>query len=246
MRSRDNTRRRFVSRKKAEDVEPAPPSALFPESETDSLWYFEHCAQAEGYRYIAGSDEAGRGPLAGPIVAAAIILTEPVEGVCDSKQLTARRREALFNQLTCGKHPYALCVISNDTIDAVGIQQANVKALSTALLQLQPRPDFALVDGFDLQPWVPFPTRRIIRGDARSASIAAASILAKVTRDRYMEEADRAFPQYGFARHKGYGTPEHVQALQRYGPCPLHRRSFAPVAAISCAASKSDVPNNIL
>jgi ribonuclease HII len=167
--------------------------------------------------------------LAGPIVAAAVVLSEPVTGLNDSKQLTEAAREALFEVLHAGAHTIGVSIIGPEAIDAMGIQPANYKAMLDAAAQLMPRADFLLVDGFRLPDCV-IPHHRIVKGDCLSQSIAAASIVAKVTRDRIMVDMDRRYPGYGFAQHKGYCTRMHLEAVDRLGPCPIHRRSFAPLA----------------
>ena len=187
----------------------------------------ERDALGSGFRFIAGADEAGRGPLAGPIVAAAVILGAPVPEVNDSKLLSERRRESLFAELTKGPHRIGLAIIEPAQIDRVGIQRANYRALAEATAHV--RPEFVLVDGFCV-PGCDVPQRRMVKGDRRSLSIAAASIIAKVTRDRIMVALDRRYPAYGFAAHKGYATRRHLDALEEHGPCPVHRRSFAPIA----------------
>lgn len=190
---------------------------------------FERGASALGFRRIAGVDEAGRGPLAGPIVAAAVVLAHPVAGLNDSKQLRANQREALFDILQHGEHGIGVAVVSAAEIDQNGIQPANYAAMARAVEALAPAPDHLLIDGFRV-PGIATPQQRIVKGDARSLSIAAASIVAKVTRDRLMLQFDTEYPGYGFARHKGYATAEHLAALMRLGPCPIHRLSFAPLA----------------
>lgn len=190
---------------------------------------FELQAARAGSRAIAGVDEAGRGALAGPLVAAAIILGEPVPGVDDSKRLSASRRNELFALLTSGPHAIGIESVEAGTIDANGIQSANYLAMARAIEQLDPRADFALVDGFTISGCMT-PQLRIVKGDQRSQSIAAASIIAKVTRDRIMLALDEEYPDYGFARHKGYGTREHMAAIEAHGPSPVHRRSFAPIS----------------
>jgi len=194
---------------------------------------FEAEAEAQGFTAVAGVDEAGRGPLAGPVVAAAVILSAPLAGLNDSKQLTEARREALYEELMAGGHAIGAAVVDADEIDRTGIQPANYAAMARAVAALPRAADYLLVDGFALRG-VAQPVLKVIKGDARSLSIAAASIIAKVTRDRLMCEWNDRWPGYGFAKHKGYGTREHLDALARLGPCPIHRRSFAPVAA--CAA----------
>lgn len=191
------------------------------------------CQVAEsGARAIAGADEAGRGPIAGPIVAAAVMLSAPVDGVDDSKRLTEDKREALFAALTGGDHAVGVAIVPPERVDEVGIQVANYQALADSLNDLSPAPDFALVDGFFV-PGCAFEHLRIVKGDQRSVSIGAASIVAKVTRDRIMRKLDADYPEYGFGKHKGYATTEHLDALARYGPSPAHRRSFAPMATAS-------------
>lgn len=178
---------------------------------------------------IAGIDEAGRGPLAGPIVAAAVVLGEIVDGVNDSKLLTESRRESLFKILFDGPHSIGIEVVDSTFIDTNGIQPANYAAMRGAAARLSCAPDFLLVDGFAI-PGCATPQMRVIKGDRRSLSIAAASIIAKVTRDRMMKRLHDVYPEYGFADHKGYGTKRHLKAIEEYGPCPAHRRSFAPIA----------------
>jgi ribonuclease HII len=195
----------------------------------EAMLEFERGAAAMGFVRIAGVDEAGRGPLAGPIVAGAVVLNGALAGLNDSKQLKEAQREALYAELLAGGHAIGCAVIEAEEIDRIGIQQANYAAMARAVAALVPPPDYVLVDGFQV-PGLAQAQLRLIKGDARSLSIAAASIVAKVTRDRLMVAHDAAFPGYGFARHKGYGTAEHLAALARLGPCAIHRRSFAPLA----------------
>ena len=195
----------------------------------DAMLEFESAARKNGFRRVAGVDEAGRGPLAGPIVAAAVVLEAPVAGLNDSKLLTEAQREKLFDVLQSGGHAIGCAAVSPAEIDAMGIQVANYTVMLRAVSGMGEPPDFLLVDGFAL-PGCTVPHERLIKGDRRSQSIAAASIIAKVTRDRMMDELERNYPGYGFARHKGYATREHLDALERLGPCPIHRRSFAPIA----------------
>lgn len=194
---------------------------------------FETEARASGFLYVAGVDEAGRGPLAGPVVAGAVILPEHLEGLPglnDSKQLTAAKREFLFAALLeRGDVHCSVGMASAEEIDRINILRATHLAMSRAVQGLSRQADFCLVDGLPVKG-LPVPHRAIVKGDGRSLSIAAASVLAKVMRDRMMTEADAEYPQYGFAKHKGYGTKAHMEALRRHGPCPLHRRSFAPVS----------------
>lgn len=191
----------------------------------------------QGTQLVAGVDEAGCGPLAGPVVAAAVVfpagwletgLCSKLRGLNDSKQITEEQREKFFNILTT--HPevrYAIATVDVPMIDQINIRQAAWRAMNLALDQLQPRPEHVLVDGLKIK-WLPYPQTALVQGDAKSYSIAAASVLAKVTRDRQMQEFDRLYPGYGFAEHKGYATPKHYAAIEKLGPCPIHRRSFAP------------------
>jgi ribonuclease HII len=197
-----------------------------------------------GYSHVAGADEVGRGAWAGPVVAAAVILpANPhlIEGligvVDDSKKLTPRARERLFGVIYARAEAVGIGSASAEEIDSVGIAQANRLALARAICHLSIQPDFVLLDFLTL-PQLHLPQRGIPHGDALSLTIAAASIIAKVTRDQWMIHQDDSHPGYGFARHKGYGTTMHRAALARLGPCPLHRRSFAPVA---CCQSKQIV-----
>ena len=202
----------------------------------DDRFAFERVLWYRGATRVAGVDEAGRGPLAGPVVAAAAILPakwaasglpDELEGLNDSKQLTPLQREKFFAFLTaCVEVEYAVTRIDATQIDELNILQATYRAMNEALAQLNP--EHALVDGRPVKT-MRFPQTAIVKGDARSYSIAAASVLAKVTRDRIMLEFDRQWPVYGFAGHKGYGTARHLAALAAHGPCPIHRRSFAPL-----------------
>ncbi|MBM4439972.1 MAG: ribonuclease HII [Candidatus Rokubacteria bacterium] len=191
---------------------------------------YEGQAWRAGLSRVAGLDEAGRGPLAGPVVAAAVVVTPEhrVKGVADSKLLNAERREALFAVIHERALAVGVAIVDHLTIDRVNILQATRLAMLEALRQLPVPPDFVLTDYVAL-PDVPCPQKNLVDGDARCASVAAASIVAKVTRDRIMVALDKQFPEYGFARHKGYATPDHLAALDRHGPCPVHRRSFAGV-----------------
>jgi ribonuclease HII len=190
---------------------------------------FERQAFESGFCRVAGVDEAGRGPLAGPLVAGAVVLSRAVPGLDDSKRLTEARREELFEELIAGGHAIGVGVVEADELDRMGVQCANYGAMARAVAALNPPPDFLLVDGFNL-PGMTQPCLRIVKGDQRSLSISAASIIAKVTRDRRMAELEREYPGYGFGQHKGYGTAAHMAALAKLGPCPEHRRSFAPLA----------------
>jgi ribonuclease HII len=179
---------------------------------------------------VAGVDEAGRGPLAGPVVAAAVILDDQqtIAGVNDSKKLSPKRREQLFDEIRAKALCFCIAEASTQEIDELNILQATLLAMRRAVEGLRLRPSQVLVDGNRL-PVLNVPAQAIVKGDAKVASIAAASILAKVHRDRWCEAVDVTFPQYGFATHKGYPTPAHLQALAQHGVCEVHRRSFAPV-----------------
>ena len=202
---------------------------LFPET-TQSPLFFEVMASSQGYRAVAGIDEAGRGPLAGPVVAAAVILPETFDlpGLNDSKQISAKKRDQLYPLI----HEQALAVgigVSRaDEIDQINILQATLKGMSRAIKRLSLSPDFLLVDGITPIP-IEIEQKTLKKGDSRSLSIAAASVVAKVVRDRIMVVYDRRFPEYGFAGHKGYGTQQHRDAVAKYGPCVCHRRTFAGV-----------------
>ncbi len=194
---------------------------------------FESEARRCGFRRIAGLDEAGRGPLAGPVVAAAVILPARcrLSGVDDSKQLSEREREWCYETVMARAVAVGVGSASPDEIDRLNILEATRLAMHRAVAAISPPPDLLLIDAVALSG-LPIPARSIIKGDALSLSIAAASIVAKVTRDRLMAEYDRIYPQYRFLSHKGYGTEEHLQRLAEHGPCPIHRRTFAPVAAL--------------
>lgn len=182
---------------------------------------------------VAGVDEAGRGPLAGPLVVAAVILdpSRPIDGIGDSKALSEAKRDALFPLIVLHSLVYCIVVIEPEEIDRLNIFQATMQGMRRALLGLPLAPGLALIDGNKLPSNLPCEARAIVGGDASEPAIGAASILAKVTRDRIMLDLDRVHPHYGFARHKGYPTPEHLQSLQQLGPCAQHRRSYAPVHA---------------
>jgi ribonuclease HII len=182
---------------------------------------------------IAGVDEAGRGPLAGPVVAAAVILDarNPIRGLADSKALTARKREKLFDEIRAKALCCSVAEASVEEIDQINILQATLLAMRRAVEGLRLKPSLVLVDGNRL-PVLAMRAEAIIKGDSKVAAISAASILAKVTRDRWCAELDAQYPQYGFASHKGYGTAEHLLALQTHGACPQHRKTFSPVAKV--------------
>ena len=191
------------------------------------LWTLENEIYAEGYTLICGVDEAGRGPLAGPVYAAAVILPRGLEikGLNDSKKLTEKKREALYDEIVSSALHYGIAFAAVEEIEELNILGATFLAMRRAYAQLGVTPDLALVDG-NRDPGLDVPTRCVVKGDATCADIAAASILAKVTRDRYMLEMAERYPMYGFEKHKGYGTAAHYAALREYGPCQIHRPSF--------------------
>ena len=192
-----------------------------------SLYDFEHEKHAQGYKYICGVDEAGRGPLAGPVFAAAVILPEDyeIEGVNDSKKLSEKKREKLFDEIIEHALAYSIKSCDNFTIDYINILAATMQTMKNAVDSLTIKPDIVFVDGNRL-PELDIPAEYVIHGDAVSASIAAASILAKVSRDRFMYEMDKKYPEYDFAKHKGYGTKLHYEKLREFGPCEIHRLTF--------------------
>lgn len=189
---------------------------------------FDFNVRAEGYSCFCGVDEAGRGPLAGPVYAAAVILSpdKPIAGVNDSKKLSEKKREALFDVIREQAAAYCIASASVEEIEEYNILNATYLAMSRAVEGLSVQPELALIDGNRIPPMLTVPARFVVKGDALSASIGAASILAKVARDRVMREADKEYPAYGFAVHKGYGTAAHTAALKEFGPCPIHRPSF--------------------
>jgi ribonuclease HII len=191
---------------------------------------YEARAWRTGVTLVAGVDEAGRGPLAGPVVAAAVVIAPDrrIKGLADSKLLLPAEREVRFDLIHAHALAIGVGVVDHETIDRINILQATRQAMAEALVRLAVVPELIITDFVKLAA-LPCPQRNLVAGDRRCASVAAASIVAKVTRDRIMLEADREFPEYGFARHKGYATPEHLAALDRYGPCPIHRRTFAGV-----------------
>ena len=193
----------------------------------NNLWKIETQCFAQGYQTIAGVDEAGRGPLAGPVCAAAVILPPGlmISGLNDSKKLSPKKREQLYDQITAQAIAYAVALVDEKTIDEINILQATFAAMRKAVSELTTVPDLVLIDG-NQDPSLPIPTQTVVKGDSLSANIAAASILAKVTRDRLMVEQDAHYPGYGFAVHKGYGTKQHYAAIDALGACPIHRRTF--------------------
>jgi ribonuclease HII len=206
---------------------------------------------AKGTTLVAGADEAGCGPLAGPVVAAAVVfpcswleggLYKKLRGLNDSKQLTEEQREKFYSIITT--HPeirYGIATVDVEMIDRINIRQAAWRAMHIALDQLDPRPQHVLVDGLRIK-WLPYQHTALVEGDCKSYSIAAASVLAKVTRDRLMRELDKIYPGYGFAEHKGYATPQHYAAINERGPCAIHRRSFAPFRPVEEALELFELP----
>jgi ribonuclease HII len=195
----------------------------------------EACLLRRGVNLVAGTDEAGRGSLLGPLYVAAVILdaTQPIPGLNDSKKLTAQARSGFAEQIRRKALAYQVVAVPAGEVDDLNVYEATRRAMIRALMALDPLPEFALADAMPLQngrrPGFSIPYWSLIHGDARSVSIAAASILAKVDRDEHLDRLDREYPQYGLARNKGYGTRDHLDALARYGPCPEHRRTYQPV-----------------
>lgn len=187
----------------------------------------EREAHAQGYAVVCGADEAGAGPLAGPVFAAAVILPEHFDlpYLNDSKKVTPKRREVLYDQIREQAVAYAIASVDEKEIDEINILNARMKAMDLAIHQLEPVPEFVLIDG-NRNTGIHIPNRMVVKGDSLSASIAAASILAKVARDRFMLEMAERYPEYHFEQHKGYGTKLHYEMLRKYGPCPIHRRTF--------------------
>jgi len=192
-----------------------------------AMCVYENKAYASGFKYVAGIDEAGRGPLAGPVVAAAVILPEGllIEGVNDSKKLSGKKRELLFDIIKEKAIAYGIGIVDEKIIDEINILNATRKAMAIAVDALKVRPDFMLTDAMRIDE-IGIPHLDIVKGDSKSISIAAASILAKVTSDRIMDQYDKKYPEYGFLKHKGYGTAEHINAIKNFGICPIHRITY--------------------
>ncbi|ADQ40474.1 Ribonuclease H [Caldicellulosiruptor acetigenus I77R1B] len=195
--------------------------------EDENYFEIEEKLLNEGYRFICGVDEAGRGPLAGPVFAAAVVMDRKkiIEGVRDSKKLTPKKREKLFDEIIKESIAYSVAMVDSKIIDEININNATFLAMKNAIENLKIEPDIVLVDGYEI-PNLSFNQMAIIKGDRKSYSIACASILAKVSRDRYIVEISSKYPVYKFEKHKGYGTKEHIEILQKYGPCEIHRISF--------------------
>ncbi|NCB62491.1 MAG: ribonuclease HII [Clostridia bacterium] len=191
------------------------------------LWEIERDCVEKGCRLVCGADEAGAGPLAGAVYAAAVILPVGLilDGLNDSKQVSPKKREALFPLIKEKAVAWAIEAVDAETIDEINILNARLLAMERAIRMLEPAPDFALIDG-NRDRGITCPHATVIKGDSRSANIAAASILAKVSRDRYMEEMAKKYPEYEFEKHKGYPTARHYELLRKYGPCEIHRRTF--------------------
>ena len=198
------------------------------EQRLNMLKQYENDLRNKGYKYICGIDEAGRGPLAGPVVVASVIMPAKsiIEGVNDSKKVSEKKREKLYDLILEEAISYGVGIIGQDEIDEINILNATKKGLTMSLQELTQKPDLIIVDALTHIDTLGIPYESIIKGDAKCYSISAASIIAKVTRDRIMREWDKVYPQYGFAQHKGYGTSAHINAIKEFGPCPLHRKSF--------------------
>jgi len=196
---------------------------------------YELALRKNGIKIIAGIDEVGRGPLAGPVVAAAVILPNGFhhDSLTDSKKLTHKQREVIYEELLASpKILWAVAIVESDEVDRLNILRATHEAMRRAVADLKTAPHHVLIDGLPVNPF-PIPQTALVEGDSKSFSIAAASVIAKVTRDRLMVEMDVRYPGYEFGKHKGYGTKLHLERLQKHGPCPIHRKSFAPVAQLA-------------
>lgn len=215
------------------------------------LWKLETAAWAQGYQHVCGCDEAGAGPLAGPVYAAAVILPRALAlpWLNDSKKVTPKRRDVLFEQIQEQAEAWAVASVPPEEIDALDILNARIKAMQLAIEALDPPADYALIDGnrdHGTRYRITLAHETVVKGDGKSASIAAASILAKVSRDRYMEELAKTYPQYAFEQHKGYGTKLHYERLKEFGPCPAHRRTFLKKWEAAEAARGADNEQNRL
>ena len=210
------------------------------------LWAFERVLQNHGFRHVAGADEAGRGACAGPLVVAAVILPTgkrgEVPGLADSKLLTEKAREKAYDEVLKRALSWSVVIVPPQEVDSTGLHVMNVRAMRQAVQRLEPCPSYVLTDGFPI-PGMPAPALAVWKGDRVAACVAAASVVAKVTRDRIMDELHEVYPQYEFLRHKGYSTPEHMAALKAHGPCPEHRFSYVNVQShMSSAVVGQDVP----
>ena len=194
----------------------------------EKLKEIEKDLNSKGFNKICGIDEAGRGPLAGPVVVAAVVMPQDsmIEGVNDSKKVSEKKREKLYDEIINNAIAYGIAIIDQKVIDDINILNATKKGLTEALMQLSEKPDIILVDALNKIDTLGIPYESIIKGDAKSYSIAAASIIAKVTRDRIMRQWDEIYPEYGFEKHKGYGTKAHIEVIKNNGICPIHRKSF--------------------
>jgi len=198
-----------------------------------NFYEFDSGFRARGFEALVGVDEAGRGPWAGPVVAAAVVLPQNafIEGLNDSKKLSPKKRKTILEKIKQTALSYSVGIVSHTQIDEINILQATYQAMKIAIAGISIPFDLVLVDGWAI-PRLKLPQQNVISGDAQSACIAAASIVAKETRDAIMEQMAQEYPQYGFEKHKGYGTKYHMQALEKFGPCPIHRVSYAPIKAI--------------
>jgi ribonuclease HII len=218
--------------------------ALRPVVRSESgLWAYERVLQRCGFGLVAGADEAGRGACAGPLVVAAVILPPgkrgEVKGLADSKLLTEKAREAAYKEVVRRALSWSVVIVPPQEVDRCGLHVMNVRAMRQAVQRLDPLPSYALTDGFPVSG-MPVPTLAVWKGDRVAACVAAASVVAKVTRDRMMTELDRTYPKYGFAVHKGYVVPEHRAALRRHGPCPEHRFSYVNVRGAVVRTAQDD------
>ncbi|HEB71592.1 MAG TPA: ribonuclease HII [Nitrospirae bacterium] len=206
----------------------------------------EKQARRLGHLVIAGVDEAGRGPLAGPVVAGAVALREDakIEGLTDSKQLTEKKRNELYDVIRESAVSFCVAHVSHEVIDSINILQATLRAMLKAVEGLDPEPDFVLIDGMQTIINWPGPQKAVVKGDSLSLSIAAGSVLAKVTRDAMMAEYSRQYPEYGFERHKGYGSAYHREAIAKHGPCPIHRKTFRGVREFTEGFNAANVQKN--